>query len=532
MRAFSSLQIAFLTGVCLATGQALADDPLASTPLSPRHRLAADPESTSPGKEPTYRGKALRQWIILAKDKHTSVQREATEVLENIGPMAIPTLVQLLRKEDEEGRRLVSLALASIGKDALPAIAESLRNTNGVVRCETVALLWQIDPESTEATTAVSILPKSLKDQDVPVRLAAASALEQIGPQAKTVAPLLAEALEDRDGSVRLAAAKALLKVSPNEAKVAIRCIIKLLRHEDGYVRFGAVWALRGIALAGRDAGLDPYPPLHPTPALRDLGSESVAALTEALKDNDGRVREVAASVLGDIGLDVKTTVPAIVELLRDSDGQVRKAAASALGKMGVEAKAAMPALTASLKDNDGQVREAAAEALQKMAPKAAPNPVSDKDRDIGRYALIQSLERPGADAIKAIPIVTKLLKADDWFVRSESASFLGNIGAEAKAAIPVLTELLNDKDGRVRWAAVSALGKIGAVARTAVPSLTELLKDKDGHVRRAAAEACGEMGSEAKTAIPALSELLKDEDGQVRQAATDALQKIQGEKR
>ena len=56
--------------------------------------------------------------------------------------------------------------------------------------------------------------------------------------------------------------------------------------------------------------------------------------------------------------------MPALSKALEDSEGKVREYAADALGKIGPKAAAAVPALSKALKDGDKLVREAAEKAL------------------------------------------------------------------------------------------------------------------------------------------------------------------------
>ena len=56
-------------------------------------------------------------------------------------------------------------------------------------------------------------------------------------------------------------------------------------------------------------------------------------------------------------------------------------------------------------------------------------------------------------------------------------------------ATIPLLTALLKDQQWEVRWVAAEALGKVGPEAKAAIPALTELLKYGHEQVRQAASD-------------------------------------------
>jgi HEAT repeat protein len=234
----------------------------------------------------------------------------------------------------------------------------------------------------------------------------------------------------------------------------------------------------------------------------------SVTALVELLKDEDDKIRGVAARTLKNIGPDAETAVPPLIELLKDKERKRWATAANVLGDIGPYAKAAVPVLTELLRD--GEKSQAAARALGDIGP----------------------------DAKTAVPVLTELLKDENRHARWEAASALGKFGPDAKTAVLALTELLGDEE---TWCTASeALGKIGPDARTAIPALTEvLLRDKtlvneqhDDRVRlgvcaaEAAARALGKIGPEA---IPALANLLKNEEleEEIRQVAARALGEI-----
>ena len=66
------------------------------------------------------------------------------------------------------------------------------------------------------------------------------------------------------------------------------------------------------------------------------FGKDAVPDLVEALKDEDWRVREVAAETLGKIGTHAKSAVPVLSNVMKDKneDSDVRKKAAEALKKI------------------------------------------------------------------------------------------------------------------------------------------------------------------------------------------------------
>jgi hypothetical protein len=100
---------------------------------------------------------------------------------------------------------------------------------------------------------------------------------------------------------------------------------------------------------------------------LGEIGPEEgvVLALTQALEDGDGDVREAAADALAEIGPHAVEAVPALITALGDDRIGVRRAAALALGEIGPGAREAVPTLIQALGDESSLMRQAAVKALR-----------------------------------------------------------------------------------------------------------------------------------------------------------------------
>jgi len=117
-----------------------------------------------------------------------------------------------------------------------------------------------------------------------------------------------------------------------------------------------------------------------------------------------------------------------------------------------------------------------------------------------------------------------KVLKDEDWHVRSRAVIALGYIG---EPAVEPLIEALKGKDGQVRSRAAAALGNIRD--ERAVEPLINALKDEDWQVRVWAAEALGKMGD--NRGVEPMIQDLKDEDSDVRMGAARSLGNIGDER-
>ena len=114
-------------------------------------------------------------------DRSESVRISAVRTLATVGPEAVPTLIQVLRKDSDWGARdSAAQGLGDFGKEA---------------------------PEAALA------LVEALRDQKVPVRIHAAEALGKIAARDEKVVNALEQALNDDNEYVRKAAQEALQKI-------------------------------------------------------------------------------------------------------------------------------------------------------------------------------------------------------------------------------------------------------------------------------------------------------------------------------
>jgi len=116
-------------------------------------------------------------------------------------------------------------------------------------------------------------------------------------------------------------------------------------------------------------------------------------------------------------------------------------------------------------------------------------------------------------------PPLVRLLGDDDWQVRKDAASMLGELAYEP--AMDALADVAHsDPEGEVRSSAIDALGTIGGSG--ALEPLVSLLKDESRDVRATAADALGTL-ADARGVEPLLG-ALKDKDSLVRATAARSL--------
>src|SRR5262245_8074973 len=192
---------------------------------------------------------------LLASDDE-DLHQHTFEIIRQLGPSAIPLLVELLRHEQVAFRRFspdVLIDLAPETESIQPALRQALRDADPSVAGDAARALGALGER---ASPSVAALVETLSHEDPYVRIYVAEALASIGPKAAAAAKNLADALGDPIPGVRWAAGEALAGIGP-AAQLAVPQLIEALKDEFLYVRICAAEALGSIgpkALAAREA--------------------------------------------------------------------------------------------------------------------------------------------------------------------------------------------------------------------------------------------------------------------------------------
>ena len=398
-------------------------------------------------------------------------------------------LISVLRSEPNAvGRVRAALALGQIGgKAAVEALIEALQDRRAIVRVAAASALQELKDKR-----AIDPLRKLAKTDKSPgVRSAAVGALAEIG--ADDAVEVLINALGDKDETVRKSA---LSRLSYDERykgdKRVVDAFIKALQTDPSpWVREEAARALCILN--------DP---------------RVVPALIEALNEENFYIRIYAARALGRIG-DRRAVEPLAKILSRevvregsDMPSQVSflSTVADSLGEIG-DSRAVTPLIQA-LYHKEQTVRTGAAKAPQPPVPvggirTSAAEALLKLDVTGAEGELVQALQNVSEDVL---PYVARML---------------GN--ARAQTAVEPLIRLMQTSKGETRKEAAAALGNIRDTK--AVAPLIEVLNDPFPSVRKSSAVALGKIGD--KSAIEPLKPLLKDSNEGVQLAATVALNTI-----
>jgi HEAT repeat protein len=277
----------------------------------------------------------------------------AMAVLAEIGEdaaAAIPVIIDALPIDSDNA----VLALASIGRPAIPALIKTLGNTHEVYQEGAARALGRIGPR---AIAAIPALQKALEAASPRVRAAAAHAIVAIGPRHPGTLRAVAQHLSDPDPAVRVEAADALHLGAA--ALAVLPELTRALEDSEPEVRIRAVDAIGTLGEAAHSA---------------------IPDVLTLLKDPNEGVRQTAALVIIALGTPDKNSVSRLAAALSDEDPRLRSASADLLGQMGPDAQNALPALKIASQDADPQVQKVAKQAINRIQTPAQTTINLDND--------------------------------------------------------------------------------------------------------------------------------------------------------
>ncbi len=213
---------------------------------------------------------------------------------------------------------------------------------------------------------------------------------------------------------------------------------------------------------------------------------KDVKGLVKALKNKDLKIVGAAAGTLVRIG---EPAVEPFIQILKDEDPRLRIIAAVALGEIG-HAKAIQPLADVLRQETFIRAQEEAASALAKIGKPAVEvltQSMGDKSF-IVRLLTVNALNRIGDE--RAVDYLIQALKDENWEVRKKAAEGLGEIG-DSRAIESLCktlrdTSLLKKEDfistserlKLIRLAVIDALVKIGVKIGKPATVLIQVFKD------------------------------------------------------
>ena len=439
--------------------------------------------------------KGVGYLIAALEDPSPLVRAMAEEGLLTLGPaIAASALVARLAQVDVTVRNYIATTLVKMGSEAIPDLAQALKNGNVDVRICAAVALRDIGSKGT-----AQILLEALSDPNENVRYAAAEALGASGSQE---------------------AVPALMRVAASDAWACYPAILSL----------GKLGALSALPLLHDMVGNDEWRRYPALVALGDIGSgASEAVLLKQLREGSDLIKQTALTALAKcgqkrtsglfgktVGIDIKESLSTSIA---SNDKATRLAAIVAAGLVGDSDFSGR--VSAYLCSNDEEVTTAAREALSRIAERFPDDYIhfvsSIESPRPEMVALVASL-LPGHDAHE---LLVRLLSHEHPEVRQAAVEALG--GKAEREAADAIAVLLSDRNGNVRKAAALYLGKLGR--EEFVEKLTPLLADAYGDVRQAAATALASMGG--TVLLGQLAGFLRSPTTELRESSVVALSSL-----
>ena len=144
--------------------------------------------------------------------------------------------------------------------------------------------------------------------------------------------------------------------------------------------------------------------------------------------------------------------------------------------------------------------------------------------------SLKQGLHRIGqmrTDGVAAAPVLRKMLKHEDAFVRVHAALAMARLNMTSAESIAVVTDSLKSRNASLRSFGTSVLSEMGPKEADVLESLAESLNDRNGQTRVCVAEVLIRHEDWSLQALQCLLACLKDKDENVRWIATYSLAEL-----
>ncbi|MCX5795145.1 MAG: HEAT repeat domain-containing protein [Elusimicrobia bacterium] len=404
----------------------------------------------------------------------------AVHELEPYGAAGRPLLEYAARDADWQVRLTAVHFLGRLGRPALPALAEILKE-EPCRHVRITAIHWL----GSMGVAASGVLAEALGDESGMARLTGRYWLRKLGQEDTSAS---AEGLDSQTAKT-----EELKACRPSLQPGRLGLVQRLAAQTPAAPRAEiAELELPSAAPAASSATARPAPEAFPSPAApgRPSAQERNTELDKLLADTEPAMGPA----------------PGIPESLPPGPPGAgpRDNAEPAIALAGTSPRSGPgPATVAAPNDP---------ERLPPGAPGAGLRPAPPAET-----ALAEDHGRPKPEN-DPLPELIKTLRKGDARARARAADEAGKRGAKAAAALPALLSNLKHSDRRVRASAALALGNIGAAADSAVPALVRLLKDPSEDVQSSAAVALGRLGT--PRARRAFRRYLRDQAGSLARPA------------
>jgi HEAT repeat protein len=502
----------------------------------------------------------------LGDQDNAGLRNSASEVLAEIGSLAVAGLLTVLSDGDNDGRKLAADILGDIGdRQAVRPLLARFSDADENVRAAAAEALGMIGD-----TSVADNLIKALQNDTLLVQLSCLDALErldvvvsgavlmsllEVGPLRphlylllgkqwnKDIVPILLESLHARSRVERSAAARALVLqygLADKQARIEIQVSVArtanaqmvdqlrgLLTRSASEDREAAVMILgwtgseeviADLIMAAQDESLHDL--IHESILL--IGPKSAEQLHDMLAKIGRAEKALVVDLLGHFGQ--PASLPLIIDHCLSTDVDVAEAAQQALAKLGNPS--VISTLVAFLKRNRDLSPKGVVSSLIVLGTKfhdevlEAIRPFLDEEHPALRMAASKIL--CGVAHKTDMDDILKMIGDEDPQIRCAVVSALGRVSG--KGTVDRLRVSLTDESSQVRAAAARALGMRDSPEARKV--LLIALKDADPWVVKEALAALGRSMDEG--VVEAILEFSKHSDGMVALEAVRAINRLE----
>ncbi len=454
---------------------------------------------------------------IIESDPASVQTKEAMARLKNIGPVAIPKLIQAL-SEMPPHSPIENLLVSMLTNSSLPAYIDGLADDDKRIISSVMRILGTTstyDPNRLFDLFSDPNIPKNVLVQILIAqkkRLSAKTLIGILGEVDKSIHQLIFKVLNEiadetiipdlirysnsKDPTIRTYVANTLGTFSYPEVRDTL---LKMLSDSNKRVRQTALTSIGKMKIP--------------------INSHPVCNL---LKDSDLTVQNTAIDTL--VKLNDKHTVKHLIEILQDDSEYVRRAAVEVLNEVGNTD--AIKDLLNALRDKDWWIKVRAADALGSIGGprvvEAVLQLIKDEDEFLRRTA-VEILNSVTDD--RAFKYLVDALEDEDWWVRERAADALANM--KDKRAVEPLLKLLDNK-GESTQVALKALTQLKDTR--AIKPLIRKLQQADDSIKHDILNALAELTDKhhAEDVEDAFTQVMQHPDQDIQTAATKALQTMQ----
>ena len=390
---------------------------------------------------------SLQYYLQAWREGDRHIQAAITRVLKSGQQYDAKSLLDLFEDPDIPKTQLGEVLMTHVEKLSANSIVSLLINMPSGLRALAYPLLEKLVTEQN-----MHELLRLKSSDEAALRVYVAKLLCRFNTEMSR--DTLMQLLVDENKHVRAAALDGISNLSMT---VPIKPVVNLLRDPDLTVQSKAIESLIKINDATTVKYLieilqdeSEYIRRAAVEVLNEVGDQrAITDLLNALRDQDWWVKVRAADALGTIG--GPRVVDAILELIKDDDEFLRRTAVEILNSSKDER--AVDHLIAALKDEDWWVRERAADALSAMGNEKALQPLRKMLLQGPEACKIAMRALANLNDNESVEQLIHLLQSNDNDVRKEALRSLAKL-TDSKTAETVqlaVTKLLNVQDADLK---------------------------------------------------------------------------------